>query len=156
AEGLEAAKPFIAALCEAQRILAAAAAEAGIVSPIKAEFPIFHDYEEDVFDAVSAAVSEELAKALTIAGKQERAAEEDRVKVLAQERLAGKFDGREKEVSAAIRSLTKKLVRQRVVNDGLRIDGRGLTDIRPLSSEVGVLPRVHGSALFERGETQVL
>src|SRR6202023_2598034 len=61
-----------------------------------------------------------------------------------------------KEINAAIRSLTKKLVRQRVVNDGLRIDGRGLTDIRPLSAEVGVLPRVHGSALFERGETQIL
>ena len=101
-------------------------------------------------------MTDELAKALTIAGKQERAAEEDRVKVLAKERLAEKFEGREKEISAALRSLTKKLVRQRVVNDGLRIDGRGLTDIRPLSAEVSVLPRVHGSALFERGETQIL
>jgi polyribonucleotide nucleotidyltransferase len=156
AEGLEAAKPFIAALCEAQRILAAAAVEAGIAPSSTSQFPIFVDYEDDVFDAVSAAVTDELAKALTIAGKQERAAEEDRVKVLAQERLGEKFEGREKEIKAALRSLTKKLVRQRVVNDGLRIDGRGLTDIRPLSSEVGVLPRVHGSALFERGETQIL
>jgi polyribonucleotide nucleotidyltransferase len=156
AEGLEAAKPFIAALCEAQRILAAAAVEAGIAPASTSQFPIFVDYEDDVFDAVSAAVTDELAKALTIAGKQERAAEEDRVKVLAQERLGEKFEGREKEIKAALRSLTKKLVRQRVVNDGLRIDGRGLTDIRPLSSEVGVLPRVHGSALFERGETQIL
>ncbi|MCW2893194.1 MAG: Polyribonucleotide nucleotidyltransferase [Actinomycetia bacterium] len=156
AEGLEAAKPFIAALCEAQRILAAAAVEAGIAPSSTSQFPIFVDYEDDVFDAVSAAVTDELAKALTIAGKQERAAEEDRVKVLAQERLGEKFEGREKEIKAALRSLTKKLVRQRVVNDGLRIDGRGLTDIRPLSAEVGVLPRVHGSALFERGETQIL
>ena len=105
---------------------------------------------------MSGAVTDELAKALTIAPKQERAAEEDRVKALALERLGEKFEGREKEISAAIRSLTKKLVRKRVVNDGLRIDGRGLTDIRPLSAEVGVLPRVHGSALFERGETQIL
>jgi polyribonucleotide nucleotidyltransferase len=156
AEGLEAAKPFIAALCEAQRILAAAAVEAGLAPASTSQFPIFVDYEDDVFDAVSAAVTDELAKALTIAGKQERAAEEDRVKVLAQERLGEKFEGREKEIKAALRSLTKKLVRQRVVNDGLRIDGRGLTDIRPLSAEVGVLPRVHGSALFERGETQIL
>jgi len=156
AEGLEAAKEFIAVLCEAQRILAAAAVEAGLAPASTSQFPIFLDYGEDVFEAVSAAVSDELAKALTIAGKQERAAEEDRVKVLAKERLAEKFEGREKEISAAIRSLTKKLVRQRVVNDGLRIDGRGLTDIRPLSAEVGVLPRVHGSALFERGETQIL
>jgi polyribonucleotide nucleotidyltransferase len=156
AEGLEAAKPFIAALCEAQRILAAAAVEAGLAPASTAQFPVFLDYEDDVFEAVSAAVTDELAKALTIAGKQERAAEEDRVKVLAKERLAEKFEGREKEISAALRSLTKKLVRQRVVNDGLRIDGRGLTDIRPLSAEVSVLPRVHGSALFERGETQIL
>jgi len=156
AEGLEAAKPFIAALCEAQRILAAAAVEAGLAPASTAQFPVFLDYEEDVFEAVSGAVTDELAKALTIAGKQERGAEEDRVKVLAHERLAGKFEGREKEISAALRSLTKKLVRQRVVNDGLRIDGRGLTDIRPLAAEVGVLPRVHGSALFERGETQIL
>src|ERR1700729_2771714 len=156
AEGLEAAKPFIAALCQAQTILAAAAVEAGLAPATTSEFPIFADYGDDVFEAVSGAVTDELAKALTIAPKQERSAEEDRVKALAQERLAEKFEGREKEISAAIRSLTKKLVRKRVVTDGLRIDGRGLTDIRPLSSEVGVLPRVHGSALFERGETQIL
>ncbi len=156
AEGLEAAKPFIAALCEAQRILAAAAVEAGIAPATTADFPIFADYSEDVYAAVAAAVSGELGEALTIAGKLERGAEEDRVKVLAHERLAGKFEGREKEINAAIRSLTKKLVRQRIINDGLRIDGRGLTDIRPLAAEIAVLPRVHGSAIFERGETQIL
>jgi len=155
AEGLEAAKPFIAALCEAQRILAAEAAEAGISSAGTAEFPIFADYTEDVYQAVADSVSDDLAKALTISGKAEREAEEARVKALAQERLVA-FEGREKEISGALRSLTKKLVRERIIRDGLRIDGRGLTDIRPLSAEVGVLPRVHGSALFERGETQVL
>jgi polyribonucleotide nucleotidyltransferase len=156
AEGLEAAKPFIAALCEAQKILAAAAVEAGLAPASTSEFPIFLDYGQDVFDAVAGAVSDELAKALTIGGKHDRDVESDKVKALAVERVAGQFEGREKEISAAFRSLTKKLVRQRVVNDGLRIDGRGLTDIRPLASEVGVLPRVHGSALFERGETQIL
>ena len=155
AEGLEAAKPFIAALCEAQRILAAEAVEAGISSAGTAEFPIFADYTEDVYQAVADSVSDDLAKALTIAGKAEREAEEARVKALAVERLVA-FEGREKEISGALRSLTKKLVRERIIRDGLRIDGRGLTDIRPLSAEVGVLPRVHGSALFERGETQVL
>src|SRR6516165_2843696 len=157
AEGLEAAKPFIAALCEAQKILAAQAAEAGISPATTADFPVFADYTEDVYEAVSNAVSDELAKALTIAGKHDREAEQDRVKALAQERLAEHFgEGREKEISAAFRSLTKKLVRERIIRDGLRIDGRGLADIRPLSAEVDVLPRVHGSALFERGETQVL
>ena len=156
AEGLEAAKPFIAALCQAQKILAAEAAEAGISPAGTAEFPVFVDYTEDVYEAVANAVSDELAKALTIAGKHDRETEQDRVKALAQERLAEQFEGREKEISAAFRSLTKKLVRERIIRDGLRIDGRGLTDIRPLSAEVHVLPRVHGSALFERGETQVL
>jgi polyribonucleotide nucleotidyltransferase len=155
AEGLEAAKPFIAALCEAQRILAAEAAEAGISSAGTAEFPIFADYSEDVYQAVADSVSDDLAKALTISGKAEREAEEARVKALAVERLVA-FEGREKEIGGALRSLTKKLVRERIIRDSLRIDGRGLTDIRPLSAEVGVLPRVHGSALFERGETQVL
>src|SRR5262252_4236983 len=157
AEGLEAAKPFIAALCEAQKILAAQAAEAGISPATTADFPIFADYTDDVYEAVSSAVSDELAKALTIAGKHDREAEQDRVKAIAQERLAEHFgEGREKEISAAFRSLTKKLVRERIIRDGLRIDGRGLADIRPLAAEVGVLPRVHGSALFERGETQIL
>ncbi|HET9974856.1 MAG TPA: polyribonucleotide nucleotidyltransferase, partial [Streptosporangiaceae bacterium] len=150
AEGLEAAKPFIRVLCEAQQQLAASAAKE------TAEYPVFLDYAEDVYDAVAAEVSSELAQALTIAAKQEREAETDRVKALAQEKLAEQFEGRESEISAAFRSLTKKLVRERVIRDGIRIDGRGLTDIRPLSAQTHVLPRVHGSALFERGETQIL
>src|SRR5207249_7272285 len=80
----------------------------------------------------------------------------DRVKALAKDKLASQFEDRENEISAAFRALTKKLVRQRIIAEGKRIDDRGLTDIRPLSAEVHVLPRVHGSALFERGETQVL
>ncbi|MEI8057894.1 MAG: polyribonucleotide nucleotidyltransferase [Actinomycetes bacterium] len=150
AQGLDAAKPFIRALCDAQSALAAQ------VSKETAVFPIFLDYQADAFDAVETAVSTELAAALTIFGKQERETELDRVKGLAAERLAGQFDGREKEVSAALRSLTKKLVRQRVLRDKIRIDGRGLTDIRTLSAEVDIVPRAHGSALFERGETQIL
>jgi len=150
AQGLDASKVFIRALCEAQSELAAQ------VSKETQEFPLFVDYQPDAFAAVEAAVSTELAAALTIAGKQEREDELDRVKELAGERLAADFEGREKEVSAALRSLTKKLVRQRVLRDKVRIDGRGLTDIRTLSAEVDVVPRVHGSALFERGETQIL
>jgi polyribonucleotide nucleotidyltransferase len=150
AAGLEAAKPFIKALCEGQMQVAAVAAKE------VQEFPIFIDYQQDVYDALAGEVSDDLAKALTIAGKQDRDEETDRVKALAAERLGGRFEGREKEISAAFRSLTKKLVRERIIREGLRIDGRGLADIRQLSAEAGVLPRVHGSALFERGETQVL
>ena len=153
AEGLEAAKPFIRVLCEAQQRLAAEVASDGAKA---AEYPVFVDYAEDLYDAVAREVSEELATTLTIAGKHEREAETDRVKALAQAKLAEQFEGREKEISAAFRALTKKLVRERIISEGLRIDGRGLTDIRPLAAMTHVLPRVHGSALFERGETQIL
>ena len=150
AEGLEAAKPFIKALCDAQSELAAVAAKE------TQEFPVFLDYEDDVYAAVSTAISTELAAALTIAGKQERETELDRIKSVVVAQFAEEFAGREKEVSAALRSITKKLVRTRVLKDKIRMDGRGLADIRSLSAEVDVIPRVHGSALFERGETQIL
>jgi polyribonucleotide nucleotidyltransferase len=150
AEGLEAAKPFIAALCTAQQELATAAAKP------TGEFPTFPDYQEDVYYSVASVATDELAKALTIGSKAERDARTDELKAEVLERLADTYAGREKEVSAAFRALTKKLVRQRILSDHFRIDGRGITDIRALSAEVAVVPRAHGSALFERGETQIL
>ena len=149
-QGLEAAKPFIRTLCEAQLKLAKVAAKP------TAEFPVFLDYQEDAYEAVSKAAKDRLAKALTISGKQERESELDAISKEVTESLTPQFEGREKEIPAAIRSVTKKLVRQRVLREKIRIDGRGLRDIRPLTAEVEVIPRVHGSALFERGETQIL
>ncbi|SDO05588.1 polyribonucleotide nucleotidyltransferase [Lentzea jiangxiensis] len=150
AAGLEASKPFIKVLCEAQAQLAQVAAKA------TGEFPTYPAYQPDAFEAVESAASGELAQALTIAGKQERETTLDEIKAATLEKLAEQFEGREKEVGAAFRSLTKKLVRQRILRDKVRIDGRGLTDIRDLGAEVAVIPRTHGSALFERGETQIL
>lgn len=150
AGGLEAAKPFIKQLCEAQAELARQAAK-----PVE-EFPLFLDYQDDAYAAVESAVREDTAQALTIAGKQEREERLDEIKARVLDELAGSFEGREKELGAAFRSLNKNLVRERVLRDKVRIDGRGLSDIRALSAETGVIPRVHGSALFERGETQIL
>ncbi|GAA3826170.1 MULTISPECIES: polyribonucleotide nucleotidyltransferase [Amycolatopsis] len=154
AEGLAAAKPFIRVLCEAQQKLADAAAKP------TGDFPVFPAYQQDAYDAVAAIASEDLAKALTIAGKQERENATDEVKaaVLAKVGLGEgeAFEGRDKEIGAAFRALTKKLIRQRILRDKVRIDGRGLTDIRQLAAEVAIIPRAHGSALFERGETQIL
>ncbi len=149
AEGLEAAKPFIKALCDAQADLAKRAAKP------TAEFPVFLPYEEDVLDAVTKKAEADLGKALTIAGKQERETKLDEIKNETIAALEGDFEDRKGEISAALRSLTKRLVRQRILTDGVRMDGRGLKDIRALSAEVAVLPRVHGSAIFERGETQI-
>jgi polyribonucleotide nucleotidyltransferase len=153
-EGLSAAKPFIRVLCEAQQELAAVAAKP------TGDFPVFLAYQPDAFEAVAAAATDELSAALAIAGKQERDTATDEVKanVLAKVGLGEgeAFAGRDKEIGAAFRALTKKLIRQRILRDNFRIDGRGLTDIRQLSAEVAVIPRAHGSALFERGETQIL
>ena len=149
AAGLDAAKPFITTLCRAQQQLADRAAKP------TGEFPIYLDYTDEVYTAVESAVRDELAQALTIVGKAEREARLDEIKASLQEKLAAD-EHDPKEVSAAFRSLTKRVVRDRVLRDKVRMDGRGLTDIRTLSAEVGPVPRAHGSALFERGETQIL
>ena len=150
AGGLDAAKPFIKQLCEAQSELAKQAAK-----PVQ-EFPVFLDYEDDVYDAVEAATKADVVSAMTIGDKQEREGRTDEIKAGLLEKLTGQFEGREKEIGAAFRSVTKAVVRERVLREKIRIDGRGLADIRPLHAEVAVIPRVHGSALFERGETQIL
>jgi len=149
AGGLDAAKPFIKQLVEAQQELAKQAAK-----PVQ-EFPVYLEFEDDVYDAVEKAAGD-LAEALTIAGKQERQERMDQVQDAVLAQVGPQFEGREKEVGAAFRAVTKKLVRERVLRDQVRIDGRGLSDIRSLTAEVAVIPRVHGSALFERGETQIL
>jgi polyribonucleotide nucleotidyltransferase len=149
-QGLEAAKPFIRTLCEAQLALAKLAAKP------TGEFPVFLDYQDDVYAAVEKAAKDDLAKALTIAGKQERETKLDEINASVIEKLTPDFEERTKEIGAALRSVTKKLVRQRVLREKIRIDGRGLRDIRALTAEVEVIPRVHGSAIFERGETQIL
>ena len=148
--GLEAAKPFIRTLVEAQAELAAVAAKPTV------EYPVFLDYQEDAFQAVSQAAQGKLEEALTIADKQTRENRLDEISAEVLEELGAQFEGREKELSASVRSLTKQVIRRRILTDGFRIDGRGLREIRALAAEVEVLPRVHGSALFERGETQIM
>ncbi len=150
AQGLEAAKKPIRVLAEAQIDLAARAAK-----DVR-EFPLFPDYADDAYAAVEAEVTGALEEALSIADKQDRENRLDEIKDQMVGALQAGFDGREKELHAAYRSVQKKLIRRRIISDGFRIDGRGLRDIRTLSAEVEVLPRVHGSALFERGETQIM
>ena len=150
AAGLEAAKPFLRTLCEAQQQLA------DVATGEKIDVPTFPAYQSDVLEAVQGAVAEDLARAMTIAGKHERESRVDELKAATLDKLAGQFEGRDKEIGAAFRSVTKAVVRRRILTDEIRIDGRGLTDIRPLSAEVEVIPRAHGSALFERGETQIM
>ena len=153
AEGLEAAKPFIAALCKAQADLVERAGKPAL------ELPYFGGHGEDVDTAVKDFAGKRLVEVYSIAGKQEREAAAAELESELMEALTGEgkeFEERANEVSVAFAALTKHTVRQRILTEQVRIDGRGLTDIRQLTAEVEVLPRVHGSAIFERGETQIM
>ncbi|MGA8297502.1 MAG: polyribonucleotide nucleotidyltransferase, partial [Acidimicrobiales bacterium] len=151
AEGLEASKRWIRESIELQRALVE---KAGAKPTIPYE--VFVDYQDDVLSRVVEVGGERIEKANAITGKTERQGALDEVTDAISAELAEEFEGREREVRAAIRSHTKSVVRRRIVEEGVRIDGRGPTDIRPLSAEVGIIPTVHGSGLFERGDTQVL
>ena len=149
-QGLEAAKPFIKTLCDAQSELKAKLPKETF------DFPVFRDYEDDVYAAVEELATDRVSEAMRIPGKQDRDDATHAIRQDVTEALAERFEGRGNEIAAALKSLTKKIVRHRTLTEGVRIDGRGTRDIRTLSAEVAVIPRVHGSALFQRGETQIL
>ena len=150
AQGLEAAKPFIAELCAAQQALATAAPST------PREFPLFPPYADDAYAAVAEVAEAKLGEIMQIADKQERDKATDELKATVLEQLDERFTDRLGEVGAAFKALTKAIVRKRILTDHFRIDGRGIRDIRALSAEVEIIPRAHGSALFERGETQIM
>ncbi|MBV7281107.1 polyribonucleotide nucleotidyltransferase [Corynebacterium sp. TAE3-ERU30] len=150
AEGLEAAKPFIDVLCRAQEALAKETAKE------TQEFPLFPPYSEEIFEAVEKKAAKKLNKLLTISGKQERDEATNEHMEEIEEQLSERFEDQEKEIRAAYNAVMKQIVRQRILAEHFRIDGRDVTDIRDLSVEVDLIPRAHGSALFERGETQIL
>ncbi len=151
AEGLEAAKTWIRESIELQRQLVA---KAGAKEPIT--FDLFSDYAPEVYERVEAVGADAVTKANAITAKAERNAALAEATAAIVSQLAPEFPDREREIGAAVKSLTKKVVRRRIVEEGVRIDGRGTSDIRPLSAEVGLVPTAHGSGLFQRGETQVL
>ena len=157
ASGLEACKTWIKESIALQRELVGKSGK----RPPLAYTPVL-DYGDDVFAAVEKFAAKKLGAAQSIAVKADRNEATDTVVADTLADLAGtsekpgKFAGREKEIKEAVRSVTKKVVRKRVVSEGIRIDGRGPADLRPVTAEVGVLPTAHGSGLFQRGETQVM
>ncbi|MFT4775192.1 MAG: polyribonucleotide nucleotidyltransferase [Pontimonas sp.] len=156
AQGLEAAKPFLMSLVAAQQKLADQSAK-----EIE-NYPVFADYTPELLVAVESLAATELSAVYKIADKKERQSADDALKASVKEAVAAKVAAGELDdsvmsmVSAAYKSVTKRVMRARVLSEGVRIDGRGPTDIRVIDSEVDVIPRVHGSALFQRGETQIL
>ncbi len=152
AQGLEESKQYIAALIDLQNQLVSQ-----VEVPEFAWEPVV-DYSDDIFGRVDALASDRVAAILEIPGKHDRqnAEVEALDAVLAELAIAADDVETLKQAKNAFRSVFKKAARKRVVDQGVRLDGRGAADIRPLSIEVGVIERTHGSALFQRGETQVL
>jgi polyribonucleotide nucleotidyltransferase len=154
ADGLEFSKQYIREIIELQHELVAL-----VGAPEQMSYTVTTDYSDEVLAAVDAAGRERIAESQTIADKTERGDAEAAVKAALIEELAPQFadvDGAEQQIKGAIRSITKAAVRERILSDGMRIDGRGTADLRTISSDVGVIPTAHGSGLFQRGETQVL
>ena len=153
AEGLEAAKTWIRESIELQKQLVS---EAG--SRPQLTFDASVDHSDEMKAAAAEAGGARLAEVMSIADKAERDTRSDEATAAIVAELVARFEGEdtEKQLKAAVRAVTKDIVRRRIVTEGVRIDGRGITDIRPLSAEVGVIDMAHGSGLFQRGETQVL
>ena len=153
AAGLEFAKGPIKDAISLQSELVQAA---GAKETMEVEVAV--DYSEEIFAAVEEKGADLIAESQKIADKSARGEAEALAVSKIKEDLSEAFDDEdaEKQIGAAIRSLTKSIVRKRIVEEGLRIDGRTPADLRPVSSDVGMIPTAHGSGLFQRGETQVL
>ncbi|WP_297016165.1 polyribonucleotide nucleotidyltransferase [uncultured Dialister sp.] len=117
---------------------------------------VFPEIPEEIEKAVADYATADLKKAIFDADKLRRDGNIDAVKKAAKEHFADIYPDNGADVAESLDHLTKQIVRDSISNEGIRPDGRKLTEIRPITCEVGLLPRVHGSALFTRGQTQAL
>ena len=153
--GLEASKLWIRESINLQRELVKEYVAARGPLPTF-EYKVQKDYQDDVFARVDTIGAGPIGEANKLTTKTARNDALDAATASIIEQLAGEFPDRVSEIKAAVKSVTKKIVRKRIVEEGVRIDGRGVADIRPLSAEIDLFPMTHGSALFQRGETQVV
>ncbi|MFO7291810.1 MAG: polyribonucleotide nucleotidyltransferase [Actinomycetes bacterium] len=149
---LEEAKPYIAGVIDLIAELASKVEKPHI------EWPRAVDYTPELAERVAQAARPKLTDVIRIPGKQERNDAADRAFEEVVAELGIPEDDAETKVQAAraFKAVLKEMMRDRVIDEGVRLDGRGPRDIRPLTAEVGVIERAHGSGLFQRGETQVL
>ncbi|MBR4399990.1 MAG: polyribonucleotide nucleotidyltransferase [Aeriscardovia sp.] len=155
AEGVELAKPFIQMLCEAQLELKRKAGKS------RKEVVLFPEYEEQLFKQVSKICSRDLDEALLIPGKMARRERLNEIVEHVHVEMAESFeemDPKEKsrQIDASIKEIQKNILREHILKNEERVDGRGLDELRSITAEIDIIPRTHGSALFQRGETQVL
>ncbi|HEX6147759.1 MAG TPA: polyribonucleotide nucleotidyltransferase [Acidimicrobiia bacterium] len=150
--GLEQSKSYIGELIDLQNQLVAQ------VTKKEVEWPVVVDYSDEVYDRVRVIAEPKLAGVVTIADKQERNNAQDEALQATIAELGLAEDDAEglAQAGRAFKSVAKDMMRKRVVDDGIRLDGRAVDEVRPITVEVGVVNRTHGSALFQRGETQVL
>ena len=121
----------------------------------KREFPLYLP-GEDVKSAVREFAMDKVRWMFETFDRAERNAREEQVKQEVEEHFAEQFEGRMAEVGDALYGLQKEVMRRHIIDEGVRPDGRKLTEVRPIWCETGILPRPHGSAVFTRGQTQVL
>ncbi|MCY3584736.1 MAG: polyribonucleotide nucleotidyltransferase [Acidimicrobiaceae bacterium] len=159
ASGLEASKQWIDDIIELQKSLRRMVEEqSGPISVM--EYTSSKDYSDEVLDRVREVAADRMREVMAIADKADREAAQSETSSAVVDEVAAEFadlDGAKDQIREAVRSLSKEIVRERIVADGFRIDGRATDEVRPLSSVAGYLGRTaHGSGLFQRGETQVL
>jgi polyribonucleotide nucleotidyltransferase len=111
---------------------------------------------EEIDRAVRDFVTDKMAQAIANPDKLSREEDMDRVKAETIEHFSAIFPDNLKDIGVVIQKVTKEIVRKNIINNGIRPDGRGVEEIRPIWCEVGILPRTHGSGVFTRGQTQVL
>ena len=121
----------------------------------KGDYPVNH-VDEAVDAAVREYATDKIHWAMDTFDRTERQAREDQVKAEVQEHFAQVFPEGKKDIDDSLYAITKEAVRRRIVDQGIRPDGRGLTEVRPIWGDVGILARTHGSGIFTRGQTQVL
>ncbi len=150
ADGIDMSKEFIAKFIEAQKELVAKRDVPEI------DWPIVEDYSEELKSQISEAFGSDIEAAIVITDRAERSEKQSELQELAVEKFLDEEDDNTKAIKLAFKSIVKNTVRDRVLSGGARLDGRTPTDIRNISAEINLLPTVHGSSLFLRGETQVL
>ena len=150
ADGIDMSKEFIAKLIEAQKELVSKRDVPEI------DWPIIEDYSEELRSQISEAFGTEIETTMALTDRSERSEKQSKLEEQAVEQFLNEEDDNTKAIKLAFKSIVKNIVRDRVLSGGARLDGRTPTDIRNISAEINLLPTVHGSSLFLRGETQVL
>ena len=150
ADGIDMSKEYIAKLIEAQKELVAKRDVPEI------DWPIIEDYSEELKSQISEVFGSDIESAMAITDRAERSEKQSELQEQAVEKFLDEEDDNTKAIKLAFKSIVKNTVRDRVLSGGARLDGRTPTDIRNISAEINLLPTVHGSSLFLRGETQVL